>query len=744
MTRQSRNDRLPEVLGLRSKIKVLCVALVVSVAYMAPETGVSGTPGNSAILTVLVSLQSSSPTIGCAPFPLWASCMEGDALTSLSLAVWNASPPGTLNYTVASTPTWVSCIPTSGSSAGQVTTHTVFVDPSVLNAGDYSGTITITAAGASNSPRRIPVTIHVGNVLPTVWIDRIAPNPAHPPSDMIVFSGTARDIVGSITRVEWRSSLDGVLSDATSFTKSSYGMTVGNHTITMTAWDDDGSSSSQGAALTVLNALPTAKIGAMVPNPVDAGATVTLTLAGSDNDERGFSVVGGELTWPDGVHANVLPGTRQISAPARGGNYVILYRVRDDEGQWSKASSASLTVLLVSAPVLSVEPAFTQGLSNQVAWSAIPGASGYYLQWSATATFLPVTGSTGWIMSTTQLATGLSDRQTYYYRVKCRNSALAESEWSNVVSSRQDASGPTVPGIPAAGGAFSSSTTVRFSWTASADDVSGVATYGLLIDTFPGGRIFNGMVGNVLSKSVTGANGRRLYAQVYARDTVGNISAWSPVSVGVLIDTLGPTAPGTPTDRGAFTSSTAVRFDWTAANDKGTSGSGVVSYEVWVGTAPGSGDRFQGNVGDVLTRTVVGANGQRLYARVRARDRAGNHGSWSGNSDGITIDTVSPRLIAAVASGGSAVEVTFDEPVENAASILSYTLTGGLGLVGVVRIDDSQYLILTTRQTPDSTYTVTVQDIVHDRAGNPVNPSARVRAFSGSKWTGARSWTEYR
>jgi len=232
-----------------------------------------------------------------------------------------------------------------------------------------------------------------------------------------------------------------------------------------------------------------------------------------------------------------------------------------------------------------------------------------------------------------------------------------------------------------------------------------------------------------------------LYARVRARDRAGNLGGWSLSSDGILIDTGNPAAPGTPTDAGVYTSSTSVRFNWTAATDPGTTPSGILSYDLQVGTAPGGSNIFNANVGNVLTRTVTGANGQTLYARVRARDRAANVGTWSGNSDGITVDTVRPTLTGAVARDYLSVDVTFNESVSNADQPLQYTCTGGLRVGQVWRISDTLYRLYTNRQTTGTSYTVTVLSGVKDRAGNSALGS---RSFLGGVVTGVRSWELYR
>ena len=126
----------------------------------------------------------------------------------------------------------------------------------------------------------------------------------------------------------------------------------------------------------------------------------------------------------------------------------------------------------------------------------------------------------------------------------------------------------------------------------------------------------------------------------------------------------------------------------------------------------------------MLTKTVTGANGRTLYARVRARDRAGNNGLWSGNSDGIKVDTVAPRLSAAGPRNYLAVDLGFSEAVVNADKASNYVCSRGLRVLQAQRLGTAgtAYLLHTTAQIPGTSYTVTVLPSVKDPAGNPVDP----------------------
>ncbi len=116
------------------------------------------------------------------------------------------------------------------------------------------------------------------------------------------------------------------------------------------------------------------------------------------------------------------------------------------------------------------------------------------------------------------------------------------------------------------------------------------------------------------------------------------------------IDKTPPTCSA-PTDTGDYSTTTTVTFTWPAGNDPGSNPSGISHYRLYVGTVPGSGDVFDANVGNVLSKSITGSDGQTLYAQIRAIDNAGNSGALSGISDGIMIDITAPDTTATGPSG---------------------------------------------------------------------------------------------
>ncbi|MCP4709875.1 MAG: hypothetical protein GY869_14730, partial [Planctomycetes bacterium] len=75
------------------------------------------------------------------------------------------SGPGTINWEISYDCDWLGANPSVGSSAGQINEATLSVDTTDLVVGEYNCTLTITAAGAVNSPQVIGVNLRVTDPL---------------------------------------------------------------------------------------------------------------------------------------------------------------------------------------------------------------------------------------------------------------------------------------------------------------------------------------------------------------------------------------------------------------------------------------------------------------------------------------------------------------------------------------------------------------------------------------------------
>jgi len=124
-------------------------------------------------------------------------------------------------------------------------------------------------------------------------------------------------------------------------------------------------------------------------------------------------------------------------------------------------------------------------------------------------------------------------------------------------------------------------------------------------------------------------------------DRAGNPCAGGAAPDLYVLDALPPVCSA-PADEGEYTSSPFVTFTWPEAVDGGAPGVGVAGYWVQLGRRPGSNDLMNESVGTKRSVTFASISSQTVYARVRATDLLGNVGTFSPDSDGITVDYLPP------------------------------------------------------------------------------------------------------
>jgi len=105
-----------------------------------------------------------------------------------------------------------------------------------------------------------------------------------------------------------------------------------------------------------------------------------------------------------------------------------------------------------------------------------------------------------------------------------------------------DRTPPSAPNAPISIGAFSSSTSITFSWAHDVAAVLDAASFEVRITTSADG---TGEVGVFQSTAYSfefphGVHGNVYFASLRAQDAAGNFSEWSPMSDGITIDTTGP------------------------------------------------------------------------------------------------------------------------------------------------------------------------------------------------------------
>ena len=100
------------------------------------------------------------PTIGRSPASFTHAITRGGSLNPDTFTITNTGG-GMLDYGIASSATWLWANPNTGQSFGEADPISILYDVDGLAIGSYTGTLTITAAGATNTPQTVMVHLTV-------------------------------------------------------------------------------------------------------------------------------------------------------------------------------------------------------------------------------------------------------------------------------------------------------------------------------------------------------------------------------------------------------------------------------------------------------------------------------------------------------------------------------------------------------------------------------------------------------
>lgn len=140
----------------------------------AATVTVSASGAASKTVSVTVNV-SAAPRIGLNPVTLTFAAASGAGPPPVQAVSVTNSGGGTLGWSASPDAPWIVVSPASG-SLGAVTSEpmSVTVDPSGLAEGVYSGTILLSAPGASNTPQLVSVAAQVGPAPAAAAAERVA------------------------------------------------------------------------------------------------------------------------------------------------------------------------------------------------------------------------------------------------------------------------------------------------------------------------------------------------------------------------------------------------------------------------------------------------------------------------------------------------------------------------------------------------------------------------------------------
>jgi predicted phage tail protein len=244
--------------------------------------------------------------------------------------------------------------------------------------------------------------------------------------------------------------------------------------------------------------------------------------------------------------------------------------------------------------------------------------------------------------------TGLTNGQTYYYKVSAFNS-VGEGTFSNEAI----AIPATTPSAPQSSSASSGNAQVVLSWSIpSSNGGASISGYKIYRGTSSGGEALLITLGNVLTYTNTGlTNGQVYYYKVSAVNSVGE----GPLSNEASATPVAPaTVPSAPQNLIATAGNTQVVLTWSVPSSNG--GASVTAYKVYRGTSSG-GETLLTTLGNVLIYTNTGlTNGQVYYYKVSAVNSVGEGAQSNEASATPASSTLLPSFT--VTSSGSMNYVT--------------------------------------------------------------------------------------
>jgi len=482
-------------------------------------------------VALTVTAAPAAPAIGASPLSLSFTAQQGGAPPATQALAISNTGGGTLTWTASDDAAWLSVSPVSGTSNGVVTVTAI---PGTLATGTHTGTITLSATGASSVSIPVSLTVTAAPVPPAIGASptnltfAATQGGANPANQTLTISNTGG---GTLTwsvsdSAAWltASQTSGTGNGSITLTVATGTLTAGSHTGTVTITATGATSVT--IPVTFVVAAPPA-IG-MSPSSLSftaqqgGGNPVAQTLIISNTG-------GGTLSWsatPDTTWLAATPssatgnGTASVSVATgilTAGSYTGNITL---SATGASSRTVPVTFTVTAAPSISLSPTSltytaTQGGSNPANQTVTLTNTGGIANWTVSdnASWLSVSPTSGSSSSTLTAAVNTSGLTAGNYSGTITVSATGAT--SRTVGVTLSVNAPTT-------------SSATLTWDPSIDsDLAGYkiyrrtasSTYGAAIATVPAG---------TLSYLATGLSGHTTYFfAVTAYDSAGNESTHS-------------------------------------------------------------------------------------------------------------------------------------------------------------------------------------------------------------------------
>jgi len=247
---------------------------------------------------------------------------------------------------------------------------TSFTAPSVSSNTNITMRLTVTDNHGGTDTDDVVITVTNQNVKPDVTITQPTEGQVLSPTSSVIAKALVEDVDGSLSQVAYL--LDGELFPNCIFTSPSEGtitcnlglVSPGDHTLTVTAKDNDNASDSDSVNFTI-NSLPIANAG--IDRIIDENKLVSLIGSGTDSDGTIVSYLWEKVTGPTITLIGANSANASFTSPSITSTTDITMRLTvtdNDGGTDSDDVLISVSNLNVNPTVVITHPTEGQALSS--------------------------------------------------------------------------------------------------------------------------------------------------------------------------------------------------------------------------------------------------------------------------------------------------------------------------------------------------------------------------------------------